>query len=324
MNKKWIPAVIIGVVIIAASSSLMIPRAAFKLITDYRPYTHEKIFGDSEMCTDYGINNCKSPEDYGYSSVEQDYVSLDSLALNGWFIEAKKPSNKCIVIIHGRTSNRLKTMKYLALVDSLDLDTAYNVFIPDLRNSGKSSPSKTYMGYKFGEDVTATLLMLRERFAQDTTILYGFSMGAMAVSNALGRPELNTLLEKNQIVVEKVILDSPLANVKETLRDQSSEVLFGGIYFPEIFRHYSESIDGFGEQMRLSKLLPASTPVLILQSKDDQTTLSKDLENELNEMLDYPKINVVFFEGPDHVRIFQDDRTRLKYLEAVENFLADN
>jgi predicted alpha/beta-fold hydrolase len=324
MKKKWIPVIIIGVVAIAASSSLMIPGAAFKLITDYKPYTHEKVFGDSEMCTDYGINNCRSPEDYGYSSVEQNYFSLDSLALNGWFISAKKPSNKCIVFIHGRTSNRLKTMKYLALVDSLDLDFAYNIFIPDLRNSGKSAPSKTYMGYKFGEDVTATLLMLKESFAQDTMILYGFSMGAMAIGNALGRSELNNLLEKNQIVVEKIILDSPLANVKETLRDQSSEVLFGSVYFPEIFRRYSESVNGFGEQMRLSKLLPMSTPLLILQSKDDHLTLSEDLEIELNEMREYQNLYVVFFEGPGHVRIFQDDRTKVKYIQTVEKFLAGN
>ena len=67
-------------------------------------------------------------------------------------------------------------MKYLALVDSLELDSAYNIFIPDLRNSGKSAPSKTYMGYKFGEDVTASLLMLQQKLGQDTIILYGFSV----------------------------------------------------------------------------------------------------------------------------------------------------
>jgi alpha-beta hydrolase superfamily lysophospholipase len=324
MKKKWIPALIITVLAIAASSVLIIPRAAFKLITDYKPYSHEMVLNSSEMCADFGISNCRSPEDYGYNFVEHDYRSLDSLALNGWFVPAKKKRNKCIVLIHGRTSNRLKTMKFLALVDSLALDTAYNVFIPDLRNSGKSAPAKTYMGYKFGEDLTATLLMLKQSFAQDTIILYGFSMGAMAIGNALGRSELRGLLEKNHVVAEKIILDSPLANVKETLRDQSSEVLFGGLYFSEIFRRYSESIDGFGEQMRLSKLLPTSIPVLILQSKDDQTTLNKNLEVELNEMQEYQNLDVVFFEGPDHVRIFQDERTRLKYLESVENFLADN
>jgi hypothetical protein len=101
-------------------------------------------------------------------------------------------------------------------------------------------------------------------------------------------------------------------------------VLFGSVYFPEIFRRYSESVNGFGEQMRLSKLLPMSTPLLILQSKDDHLTLSEDLEIELNEMREYQNLYVVFFEGPDHVRIFQDDRTKVKYIQTVEKFLAGN
>jgi hypothetical protein len=76
--------------------------------------------------------------------------------------------------------------------------------------------------------------------------------------------------------------------------------------------------------MRLSKLLPMSTPLLILQSKDDDLTLSEDLEIELNEMQEYQNLYVVFFEGPDHVRIFQDDRTKVKYLETVALFLSEN
>jgi pimeloyl-ACP methyl ester carboxylesterase len=324
MKFKSIVITLFTVAVIIIFIKALMPQIAFRMVTNYEPYTHEKVFSDPQMCADYGINNCKSPEDYGYGFKELNFYSLDSISLNGWFIQAKNASNKCIVLIHGRTSNRLKTMKYLALVDSLDLDTAYNVFIPDLRNSGKSEPSKTYMGYKFGEDVTATLMMLKDNFRQEAFILYGFSMGAMAVSNALGRPELNNHLAQNNIIIEKIILDSPLANVKETIRDQSSEIPLGGLFFENAFNLYSASIHDFGEQMRLSKLLPKSIPVLILQSRDDHLTLAKDLDTELHEMKDYQNLHIVYFEGPDHVRIFQDDQTRVKYLDVVEAFLSEN
>jgi alpha-beta hydrolase superfamily lysophospholipase len=179
------------------------------------------------------------------------------------------------------------------------------------------------MGYKFGEDVTATLTMLSDRLDQDTLFLYGFSMGAIAICNALGRPDLKEQLAQKGIVIERIIFDSPLANVKETLRDQASDVPLAGLYFDKIFKMYDDQAYGFGENMRMSKLLPNNVPVLILQSKNDHTTKNEFLSMELAEMQDHKKVGVIYFEGPDHVRIFQDNRTRVRYLNAVKDFLAE-
>jgi pimeloyl-ACP methyl ester carboxylesterase len=212
-------------------------------------------------------------------------------------------------------------MKYLALVDSFHLDSAYNIFIPDLRNSGKSAKAKTLMGYKFGEDVAASLIMLNQHYDQDTMFLYGFSMGAMAIANVVGRPELKSMIEEKDIHIEKIILDSPLANVKETLREQTSSVPLSNIYFDRIFDLYSNQIDGFGDKMRLSKLLPRNIPTLVLQSKDDHLTLVKNLDTEIYAMKDFHQLKVSYFDGPDHVRIFQDTTTRVKYLQSVQAFI---
>jgi len=314
-----------GLIILIFSGSIaahfLLPGIALDIITNYEPYTFEKVLGNPDMRVNYGIGDYESPNDYGYDFNDIDYISLDGTALNGWYINAKKPRGKCMVIIHGRTSNRLKTMKYLALVDSFHLDTAYNIFIPDLRNSGKSAKAKTLMGYKFGEDVAASLIMLNKQYHQDTMLLYGFSMGAMAIANVVGRPELSSMIEEKDIHIEKIILDSPLANVKETLRDQTSSIPLSSIYFERIFHLYSNQINGFGEHMRLSELLPKNIPTLVLQSRDDHLTLIKNLEAEIQTMKDYSHLKVCYFEGPDHVRIFQDTTTKINYLQSVEAFL---
>jgi pimeloyl-ACP methyl ester carboxylesterase len=312
---------LLTLIVIVVISALLIPGLALKMIINYPKFTHEKILSDSSMRADYGIGNCSAPEDYGFSAEEIDFFSMDSTALNGWYIEASQPGKKCLVLIHGRTSNRLKTMKFLALVDTFDLDRSYSIFIPDLRNSGKSADADTYMGYKFAEDVIASLLMLHEQKAQDTVVLYGFSMGAMAIANALGREELASTMAENGLVVSKVILDSPLANVEATLRSQSSQVFMGKMFYPKIFRKYSESISGFGDQMRISILLPRNLPTLILQSKDDKLTPYQILDSELNEMTDFNHLSVTYFEGPGHVRAFQDSTTKPLYIEAVKSFM---
>jgi pimeloyl-ACP methyl ester carboxylesterase len=211
-------------------------------------------------------------------------------------------------------------MKYLALVDSLKLDTLYNVFIPDMRNSGKSSESSTYMGYKFGEDLAAGIQFLKNEYQQDSILLYGFSMGAMAIYNTLHRGELKALID-DSVHIEKIILDSPLVNVKETIRSQIGAVPTAGLFFDRVFHLYSLAIDDFGESMKISSLYDARIPTLILQSKDDATTTYEILENELKAMADTDNMHVVLFEGPGHVKIFQDERTKAKYIKEVGAFL---
>lgn len=324
MKKRSILLFLAVVVILAIIAYIMIPSMVVKMITNYDPYTFEKVLGDSALRADYGIGNNDEPEDYGYSSAEISYKTFDGLQLNGWWIKSKNETDKCLVLVHGRTSNRLKTMKYLSLVTVLGLDSLYNIFIPDLRNSGKSEASKTAMGYFFGGDVVSTLRMLQIDYGQSNFILYGFSMGAMAICNATGREDLEKQLSQNGINIEKIILDSPLVNVKKILKIESDNMVLMSPLFPKIFSIYSEEINGFGENMRMSKLLPKDIPVLVLQSKDDNTTYFDVFESELNQMKNYTNISVSYFEGPDHVRMFQDERTHQKYEQVVRYFFLAN
>ena len=306
---------------LAIAAYLFVPGLILKTITETEPYTFEKIFESPWLISQYGIGSSKAPEDYNYASEEVSFQSLDDIRLDGWFVKAKKPTSRCIVLVHGRTSNRLKTMKYLALVDSLNLDTLYNVFIPDLRNSGRSEVSSTFMGYKFAEDVAASLMYINQQYNQDSVILYGFSMGAMAICNTLNRNELKALT-KDKVYIEKIIFDSPLVNVKETIRSQVGAVPVASIFFDRAFQLYSSEIDDFGESMKISSLYDGSIPTLILQSKDDSTTTFHILENELKDLPASDNLHVVFFEGPGHVKIFQDERTRAKYIKEVGDFLS--
>lgn len=309
------------VLIIGLSSYFTIPQLGIKLITEYEPYTFEKVLNNADLRENYGINGYNDPADYGFEFQEIAFHSLDSTYLSGWYVSAKTPSAKSLVLVHGRTSNRLKTMKYLVLADSFGLDNTYNIFIPDFRNSGRSAKSKTFMGYKFGEDLTATMLLLHKKFEQDTFLLYGFSMGAMAVCNALGRPDLSEILEQNQLSVERVLFDSPLVNVKETLRMQSEAIPLMPLFFDQIFKKYDETIDGFGERMRLSVLFPPDIPLLILQSNNDKTTPKACLIKELDNMENFSDLTVEYFNGPAHVQMFQDTLTTGQYYRAISGFL---
>ncbi|MDA0194329.1 MAG: hypothetical protein O2887_04580 [Bacteroidetes bacterium] len=196
-----------------------LPRYALGLIHNFEPYSFERVFDDDTMKVNYGIYEMRDPGDYGFSYEDISYYSYpDSIQLSGWFVPTNSKVHDCIVLIHGRTSNRLKTMKYLELFRNGGLDTLYNIFIPDLRNSGKSQNAVTSMGYEFAEDISSSLLWLNKNKKQDSFILYSFSMGSMAVAVMLNRDDLTDQLRNNEISISKIILDSPLSNVEKTLR----------------------------------------------------------------------------------------------------------
>ncbi len=320
MRKK----LVVVFIIVAGTAAIIwadLPHYVLDRITEYEPYTFEKVLNDTALVRKYAINGHSKPEDYGFESTEIDFLSLDSTRLNAWYISASKPVRRCLIFIHGRTSNRLKPMKYLALVDSLSLDTLYNIFIPDLRNSGNSEPASTYMGYKFGDDVVASMLLMHKKYGQDTFLLYGFSMGAMAILNATGRPELQQMIGENKLQVEGIILDSPLSNVKETIRDQMNDIGMPATIFKKVFNLYSSEINDFGNNMRLSVLRDSQIPMLIMQSEDDETTKAFILKEELQAIKNKDNLTVMWFIGPGHVRIFQDPANKEKYINAVKKFL---
>ena len=121
MKKFLKVTLVIVALVVIAFFTLVLPKTV-SMIEDYPRYTFEYVTEDTAMVSDYAIGTNRNPGDYGYSGFEEvDYTSLlDDTQLNGWYVAATKDSiTRTLVISHGRTANRLKTMKYLSLITFL-------------------------------------------------------------------------------------------------------------------------------------------------------------------------------------------------------------
>ena len=121
MKKLLKIVLIIVAVVVIAFFALVLPKTV-SMIEEYPRFTFEYVTQDTALVADFGIGDNRDPGDYGYPGfVEVDYPSLlDGTQLNGWYVAANKDSiTQTLVISHGRTSNRLKTMKYLQLSKNL-------------------------------------------------------------------------------------------------------------------------------------------------------------------------------------------------------------
>ncbi|MGW8121616.1 alpha/beta hydrolase [Roseivirga echinicomitans] len=320
--KKFFKVMIIGLLLVVAAFYFLVLPYTVKLMTNYDRHTFEHVLSDTALVAKYGIGENRNPADYGFSNFEEvDFKTLtDGIDLNGWYVPASKAGiSQTLMINHGRTSNRLKTMKYLALVKETGLDSLYNIFIPDLRNSGKSDDAETALGYEFAEDITGAMKMLKDQYEQNEFVLWGFSMGAMASAIAVNRPDLVEFIQSEGLKVDKLILDSPLSNIYATTKAESENMGIPGFIFDMSFNQFDHVIDDWAENMKFSYLLSHNPlPTLILYGNGDSTTPASILEAEIEGL---SNVQAELFEGAGHVLLYTRPEYKDRYTQAVNDFL---
>ncbi len=320
--KKILKALLIIAALVIMAFYLLVVPYFVGMITEYEPYTFEFVLSKPEMVENYGIGENRNPADYGFPNYEEvTYKTIfDDLTLNGWWVPASKEGIKeTLIISHGRTSNRLKTMKYLEVVKDYGLDTLYNVFIPDHRNSGKSEPAKTALGYEFAEDIVAAMTMLNGREGQKEFTLWGFSMGAMASAVAVNRPDLVDYIKRENLTVNKLILASPLSNVKETSWIEGQRIGVPKLVFEQAWNSFDKEVDNWSEQMKFSYLLSNNKyPTLVLYGTGDATTPHTVLEAEIEGQYN---VIPIMFKGADHVQLYTQPQYKERYGSKVNEFL---
>lgn len=258
-----------------------------------------------------------SPKDYGFNYEEVMFQTKDKLTLSGWYIPAKKESTKCIYFIHGWKSSGLSCFQYLDIVKDKDLDRDHNIFIINLRNSGKSSKTRSDLGYKTSRDVMEGIRFLNNNYGIEKFKIFSVSMGAMATLTALNfyREEI----EGMNISIEKVILDSPLSNAKNAIKSfkTSAQILNDLLYIP-FFLAVNYRWDDMLDKLRLSYMMTDINVnnILILQSEKDRLTKLSSLKKELENI----DVKLEVFKQGAHARIYGSNRER--YTNIVYNFFT--
>ncbi len=319
--KKFFRALLVIILLVVLAFYFLVVPHFVGMITDYEPHTFEYVLSDPTMVERYGIGDNRDPSDYGFDFEEVSYKTIfDDINLNGWWVPAKKEGiQKTLIISHGRTSNRLKAMKYLEVVKDYGLDSLYNVFIPDHRNSGKSEAAATALGYEFAEDIVAAMTMLKGRERQREFVLWGFSMGAMASAVAVNRPDLVDYMDRENLKVNKLILASPLSNVKETAWVEGKNIGVPKFIFEQAWNSFDKEVEGWSDQMKFSFLLSNNKlPVLVLYGTGDSQTPHEILESEIEGLYN---VIPIMFDDAEHVQLYTRPEYKDRYGQKVNDFL---
>lgn len=142
------------------------------------------------------------PEDFDLPYERHNYPGQAG-RLAAWHIPHESSAG-LVVLFHGYVSCKAKLLPEARAFH----DLGYRCFLVDFRGSGGSAGDRTSLGYYEADDVARTIAYVRDHWSNEPLILFGHSMGAVAVLRALSRQEL---------AVDAVVLESPFDRLLSTV-----------------------------------------------------------------------------------------------------------
>jgi hypothetical protein len=323
---------IIVSIFIAAVFSVLVLGGLYGLNSAnyYDKLTMDEALQNREMLENFGCLDKTTPAAYGFENYEDiKFISPlnKKIMLSGWYIRTgktePKEGRKLLLITEGRWVNRLKAIKYLELIKNTGLDELYDIYIGDMRNAGDSSEGNTGMGYNIAEDIAASLIYLNQSYGNNSFAIWGFSQSGMAAAILSDRKDLQNKLATNGVVIEKMILDSPISNTLKMLKKEAEVKHIPQIFIYMTYCFMNFDYDFYAGRMRLGKILEAVPyPFLILQSKQDQLTLYSFFEEESKTFS--PEISVKLFDSGAHVSSYLVSENKQAYEDKIKKFLTKN
>ncbi|MBP1970125.1 fermentation-respiration switch protein FrsA (DUF1100 family) [Virgibacillus natechei] len=241
---------------------------------------------------------------------QMEMTSYDGLELKGYFLEAKEPTDKTVVLAHG----------YLGHAGDMGLygqyyyeELGYNVFTADLRGHGESGGDYIGFGWHDRMDYTDWIDQIIEKEGPESQIvLHGVSMGAATVLMASGE-----VLPDN---VQAIVADSPYTSVYELFEYQLNR-MFHLPAFPVLpsTSLVTNMQAGYTlkEASTLEQVKKADVPILYVHGDADTfvpTVMSQELYDKTKS-----EAEMITFEGANHGEAFVIQEER--YINELNQFL---
>ncbi len=122
----------------------------------------------------------RAPSDLAADCRELKISVSDNITLDAWYCD-RDQSTPLVILFHGYSAE--KTSLLIEAHELLEMGAS--VMLVDFRGSGGSSESYTTIGVRESEDVASVVRYAKKNLSHSSTILFGQSMGAVAILKAI-------------------------------------------------------------------------------------------------------------------------------------------
>ncbi len=126
-----------------------------------------------------------TPGTFGLAYQEVKFLTVDGLALFGWFLPAQGDAVGTIMFLHGNAENISTHVSAIAWLPA----QGFNIFLIDYRGYGASAGSPSLAGAQQDIDASMQTLLARSDIDTNRIVVYGQSLGgALAAYNVAYSP----------------------------------------------------------------------------------------------------------------------------------------
>lgn len=235
-------------------------------------------------------------------------TSDDSLKLHAFKVDAKKPSNKYVVLCHGYKGEASN----MAIYGKHFYENNYNILIPDARAHGQSEGKLIGMGWPERRDIIKWVNTIVSDDEEAQILLMGVSMGAATVMMTSGEEDLPSQ-------VRAVVEDCGYTSVWDEFEHQLNE-MFGLPPFPVL--NVSSAVvkmrAGYflGEASAVKQVARSHTPTMFIHG-DQDTFVPFAMLDQLYDAASNEKEKLVIPGAAHGEARMTDSKT---YWDAVDRF----
>ena len=254
-----------------------------------------------------GISNPKSVNTPPLQLVDTFLIFSRDEQMEGWWVETDSAQG-IVVLFPGYAGRKSDLQTEAAAFREL----GYHSLLVDFPGHGGSTGSQTSVGFHEAKDVGAVVQYLSQKHPETPIVLYGFSMGAVAVLKALGEQTLP---------IQAAIVEAPFASLLKTVRNRFHLMGVPSFPFAELLVFWGGIQHGYWgfshNPIRYARHI--HTPVLIQQGAKDERARLEDVHH-IFEAIPGPK-QLEVYENLTHQSYFRAEQERWK--SRVEAFLKD-
>jgi hypothetical protein len=256
------------------------------------------------------VPNLRTPRQLdGRDYEDVEFVASDGGTLRGWYIPAREPSPRTVLLCHGLNANRANFLYFVQVADALKA----NVLMFDFRGHGESDGHTVSLGHYESHDILAAADWLRRHHAKEARVLIGMGISLGASSLILAAADIDKPFDA-------VILDSPFAAVTD-LTDNVLEP------FPPVVRPMLTlpgiPMASLEAGCRLADVRPIDVvsrmrcPALFIHSQND-LLIPCEHSRRLADRSGQPPENLWLVQCSGHASALADVRD--EYLERIRHF----
>ena len=263
------------------------------------------------------------------------FQSLDGQThLSGWFFKTKNPVTT-IIVVHDTGANRLQFG--VTMIDMIEdwLNSGYNVFLFDQRNSGDSNGDISCYGYLEWQDVLGAIAIVEQISVTTDVILYGIGTGCsssiIAYNNLPPADVTEADLKKYSPNIQKlgltksyisgIILDSPAKSTDDYIKPVVRTKEFLG-FITQHFVPYAIRISSGESEVNLASAISRlPIPVCIIYGGHDTFIGADKINQIINERnrLSSNLTQSTMISGAGYLEEYKLNSN--EYIAAVNHFL---